>query len=228
MSVFERRDNVITYTVNKAINKDMYITVQNGEVVVNAPWYFTSSKIQQIVQNKKKWILNKIREYENSLSDIQSVNIFGKRYDIHFKYENVKTPELNIEKNYKIKIIIPNKYKKIGNGPIIEMSIKKMYEQIANNEIESIMEKTRRMLGIAPEDYNIEEMNKTLGKCTNGKITINPELMQYKREIIEYVVAHEFCHLKYKTHGKKFYQIIEKNFPQYRNYEKAISEEFEY
>lgn len=228
MSVFERRDNVITYTVNKAINKDMYITVQNGEVVVNAPWYFTSSKIQQIVQNKKKWILNKIREYENSLSDIQSVNIFGKRYDIHFKYENVKTPELNIEKNYKIKIIIPNKYKKIGNGPIIEMSIKKMYEQIANNEIESIMEKIRRMLGIAPEDYNIEEMNKTLGKCTKGKITINPELMQYKREIIEYVVAHEFCHLKYKTHGKKFYQIIEKNFPQYRNYEKAISEEFEY
>ena len=228
MSVFERRDNVITYTVNKAINKDMYITVQNGEVVVNAPWYFTSSKIQQIVQNKKKWILNKIREYENSLSDIQSVNIFGKRYDIHFKYENVKTPELNIEKNYKIKIIIPNKYKKIGNGPIIEMSIKKMYEQIANNEIESIVEKIRRMLGIAPEDYNIEEMNKTLGKCTNGKITINPELMQYKREIIEYVVAHEFCHLKYKTHGKKFYQIIEKNFPQYRNYEKAISEEFEY
>ena len=228
MSVFERRDNVITYTVNKEINKDMYITVQNGEVVVNAPWYFTSSKIQQIVQNKKKWILNKIREYENSLSDIQSVNIFGKRYDIHFKYENVKTPELNIEKNYKIKIIIPNKYKKIGNGPIIEMSIKKMYEQIANNEIESIMEKIRRMLGIAPEDYNIEEMNKTLGKCTNGKITINPELMQYKREIIEYVVAHEFCHLKYKTHGKKFYQIIEKNFPQYRNYEKAISEEFEY
>ena len=228
MSVFERRDNVITYTVNKAINKDMYITVQNGEVVVNAPWYFTSSKVQQIVQNKKKWILNKIREYENSLSDIQSVNIFGKRYDIHFKYENVKTPELNIEKNYKIKIIIPNKYKKIGNGPIIEMSIKKMYEQIANNEIESIMEKIRRMLGIAPEDYNIEEMNKTLGKCTNGKITINPELMQYKREIIEYVVAHEFCHLKYKTHGKKFYQIIEKSFPQYRNYEKAISEEFEY
>ena len=212
MSVFERRDNVITYTVNKAINKDMYITVQNGEVVVNAPWYFTSSKIQQIVQNKKKWILNKIREYENSLSDIQSVNIFGKRYDIHFKYENVKTPELNIEKNYKIKIIIPNKYKKIGNGPIIEMSIKKMYEQIANNEIESIMEKIRRMLGIAPEDYNIEEMNKTLGKCTNGKITINPELMQYKREIIEYVVAHEFCHLKYKTHSKKFLEMIEKSF----------------
>ena len=42
MSIFGRRNSVITYTVNKATNRDMYITVQNGEVVVNAPWYFTS------------------------------------------------------------------------------------------------------------------------------------------------------------------------------------------
>ena len=41
MSIFGRRNNVITYTVNKAAKGDMYITVQNGEVVVNAPWYFT-------------------------------------------------------------------------------------------------------------------------------------------------------------------------------------------
>ena len=33
-----------------------------------------------------------------------------------------------------------------------------MYEQIANNEIENIMEKTRKMLGIAPEEYKIAKM----------------------------------------------------------------------
>ena len=53
MSIFGRRKSVITYTVNKAANRDMYITVQNGEVVVNAPWYFTSNKIQQIVLKKR-------------------------------------------------------------------------------------------------------------------------------------------------------------------------------
>ena len=208
MSIFGRRNNVITYTVNKAAKGDMYITVQNGEVVVNAPWYFTSNKIQQIVQNKKNWILSKMQEYEENLSNIQSVKIFGKNYDIHVKYENIKTAELNLEKDYKIEIILPNKYKKIGNEQILKMSIEKMYEQIANNEIESIMEKIRKMLGIAPEEYDIAKMDETLGKCANGTITINPELMQYKREVIEYVVAHEFCHLKYKTHGKRFYQII--------------------
>ena len=227
MNLFTSKNNVITYTVNKATKGDMYITVQNGEVVVNAPWYFTPNKIQQIVQNKKNWILSKMQEYDENLSNMQSVKIFGKNYDIHVKYENIKTPELNLEENYKIEIILPNKYKKVGNEQILKMSIEKMYEQIANTEIEDIMEKTRKMLGIAPEDYEIRKMEKTLGKCEDGKITIAPELMQYKREVIEYVVAHEFCHLKYKTHGKRFYQIIEKYIPEYRKYEREI-QEFEY
>ena len=134
---------------------------------------------------------------------------------------------MNLRENYKIEIILPAKYKKVGNEQILKMSIEKMYEQIANTEIEDIMEKTRKMLGIAPEDYEIRKMGKTLGKCEDGKITIAPELMQYKREVIEYVVAHEFCHLKYKTHGKRFYQIIEKYIPGYRKYEREI-QEFEY
>ena len=84
------------------------------------------------------------------------------------------------------------------------------------------MEKTRKILGIAPEEYTIGKMKDTLGKCINGKITINPELMQFKREVIEYVIMHEFCHLKYKTHGKRFYDIIEKHIPEYEKYEREI------
>ena len=226
MSIFGRKNNVITYTVNKAINKDMYITVQNGEVVVNAPWYFTSNKIQEIVQEKKNWIMSKIKEYEEqNIPNIQCVKIFGKNYDVKVEYKNIKTPELNIKENSEIEIILPNKYKKIGNEQILKMSIEKMYEQIANQEIDNIMEKVRIMLGIAPEEYVITKMNNTLGKCTDGKIIfINPELMKYKKEIIEYVIAHEFCHLKYKTHGKRFYQILEKNIPEYKKYEREIQE----
>ena len=222
MSIFGRRDNVITYTVNKAVNTNMYITVQNGEVVVNAPWYFTANKIQQIVQEKKNWILSKMQECEENLPNMQSVKIFGKNYDVEVKYKNIKTPELNLERNYKIVIILPNKYKKVGNEQILKISIEKMYEQIANKEIEYLMEKVRKMLGMAPEEYKIAKMKDTLGKCINGKITINPELMQYKKEIIEYVVIHEFCHLKYKTHGKRFYDIIEKHIPEYTKYEREI------
>lgn len=222
MGIFERGNNVITYTVNKATNRNMYITVNNGEVVVNAPWYFTTNRIQQILQEKQNWILSKMEEYEESLSNMQCVKIFGKNYDVKVEYKNIKIPELNLGENYKIQIKLPNKYKKIGNEQILKMSIEKMYEQIANNEIENIMEKTRKMLKIAPEEYNIEKIENSLGKCIDGKIIINPELMQYRIETIEYVVAHQFCHLKYKTHGVRFYQMLEKFIPDYRKYEKEL------
>ena len=227
MSIFGRKGNVITYTVNKAVNTNMYITVQNGEVVVNAPWYFTANKIQQIVQEKKNWILSKMQECDENLSNMQSVKIFGKNYDIQVNYEKIKTPELNLKENYKIQIILPIKYRKVGNEQVLKMSIEKMYEQIAENEIEDIMEKTRKTLGFAPEDYEVKVINGKIAKCEDGKITINPELMKYKRKTIEYIVAHEFCHLKYKSHGKRFYQLIEKYIPDYKRYEKEISE-YEY
>ncbi len=222
MSIFGRRNNVITYTVNKAINRDMYITVQNGEVVVNAPWYFSSNKIQTLVEEKKNWILSKLKENEQNLTNIQSVKIFGRYYDIKVSYKNIKTPELSLEENSEIKIILPMKYRKIGNEQILKISIQKMYEQIAINELESIMEKVRIMLGIAPEEYRIENTEKTLGKCIDKIITINPNLMQFRKETIEYVILHEFCHLKYKSHCKKFYEIIEKNIIDYKKYEKEL------
>ena len=226
MSIFGRKNNVITYTVNKAINTDMYITVQNGEVVVNAPWYFTSNKIQEKVQEKKNWILNQLKAYEQeNISNMRTVKILGKNYDVKVEYKSIKTPELNLQENSEIKITLPYKYKKMGNEQILKMSIEKMYEQLANNEIEDMMEKVRLMLGIAPDEYYVEKIKEALGKCTDTKtIIINPELMQYKREVIEYVIIHEFCHLKYKTHGKRFYEMIEKYVPEYKKYERELQQ----
>ena len=129
-----------------------------------------------------------------------------------------------IEENYEIKIILPNKYRKIGNKQILKMSINKMYEQIVKKEIDNIMEKIRLMLGIAPEDYFIEQLDGEIAKCTSKKeIIISPEIIQFKRETIEYVIAHEFCHLKYKTHCKSFNDIMEENFENYIKIESELS-----
>ena len=66
MNLFSNKNNVITYTVNKERTNNLYIAVQNGEVVINAPWYTTNTQIQKIVEEKTQWILNKIKEYEET------------------------------------------------------------------------------------------------------------------------------------------------------------------
>ena len=76
----------------------MYITVQNGEVVVNAPWYFTSNKIQQMVQEKKNWILSKMQEYEENIPNMQSVKIFDNYATFLNRVEGMNNI-VNLDKN---------------------------------------------------------------------------------------------------------------------------------
>ena len=148
------------------------------------------------------------------------VPVLGTDYKVKIIYKNVKCAELDVEDKL-IKISLPSKYKKANNEKILDMAIDKMYEQIAKVEVERAMEKTRIMLGFAPDEYEIKEM-KSLGKCENNKITINPEIVMYNRKIIDYVVLHQYCHLKYKTHSKGFMKMIEKYEPDYKKCEEVL------
>ena len=151
------------------------------------------------------------------------VPVLGTDYKVKIIYKNIKFAELDVEDKI-IKISLPNKYKKANNEKILDMAIDKMYEQIAKVEVERAMEKTRILLGFAPEDYEIKKLKKELGKCEENKITINPEIVKYNRNIIDYVVLHQYCHLKYKTHSKGFMKMIEKYEPKFEEYEKKLQE----
>ena len=226
MGFFRNKTGVISYTIDKNINNDLYISVQNGEVVVQAPWYFSRNQIQEIVEEKKRWIIEKIKEYELQKQQYikgGAIKILGKNCSVNIRYENRKTPNVNLEEEA-IEIQLPNKYKKVNNDEILKVLVEKMYNVIAEREIERAMEKTRKLLGYAPEDYEITRMNNILGKCSeNKKITINPDIVKYKREIIDYIVLHEFAHLKYKTHSKRFYEIIKQYEPNYEKYSEEVS-----
>mgnify|MGYP005764345791 CR=1 FL=1 len=226
MNILRNRNEIITYTVDKNINNNLYISVQNGEVIVQAPWYFSKNQIQEIVDEKKRWILQKLREYEAKKEEYISggiVKILGKDYTAKIRYRNRKLPKIDFEDRI-IKIELPKIYKKVDNTEMLTLLTQKMYNVIAEKRIENTMEKIRLLLGYAPEDYELARMKNVLGKCSKDqKITINPDIVKYRQEIIDYVVLHQFVHLKYKTHSKRFYETIKKYMPNYEEYEKEIN-----
>jgi len=167
---------------------------------------------QQIIYGVKEYAIEK-----------DPVKILGRNFKLRLSYKNVKISELNVC-GRDIQVYLPNKYKKMENSKILNLALDKMYEAIAKDEMERAMEKTRLMLGFAPEDYEIKKMHGKLAICSDDKkIIINPEIVKYEREIIDYIVLHEFAHLKYKTHSKKFYEIIKKYMPNYKKYEIEVA-----
>ncbi len=220
--------NIITYTVNKNFNNELYLSVQNGEVVVKAPWYYTNTQIQDIIEEKRQWILNKIKEYElsqeNKYIRNEIVKLLGDDCKVIINYKNLKKPTLTVE-GKDIKICLPNKYKKLNRDEILVKLIEKLYDMVAQKEIEMSMERVRKLVGFAPEDYEIKRIENKIGDCIKEKelIIINPDIVKYDRETIDYIVLHQFCHLKYKTHSKKFIEILEESMPNYKEYEHTVN-----
>ena len=229
MKILSEKRNVLMYTVDKDFyNTNLSISIENGEVVVCAPWYFTRNQIQKIVDQKREWILNKIKNYDKKSErkfETRTTNILGKEYNININFKNIKRPELNLN-NEEIFINFPLQYKKRNIENILEIVLRKMYMTISENKIEEIMEKTRIKLGIAPEEYLIKKIDNKLATCVEkNKIIINPEIMKYEQRIIEFIIMHQFCHLKYKTHSKGFEKIMKENIFQYEKLKKEIEKE---
>ena len=150
------------------------------------------------------------------------VPVLGTDYKVKIVYKNIKFAQLDVEDKI-IRISLPSKQKRMNNEKILDIAIDKMYEQIAKVEVERAMEKTRFLLGFAPDDYEIRKMDNELGKTINGRIVIDPEIVKYSRDVIDYIVLHQYCHLKYKNHCKGFIDMIAKYEPNFEEYERIIS-----
>ena len=84
-------------------------------------------------------------------------------------------------------------------------------------------------------DYNLKTYNYKLNKifikyvsskwghCSfDDSILINLKLINAKKEILEYVLAHELSHIKYKNHSKSFWENVLKFCPNYKVLRKLL------
>jgi predicted metal-dependent hydrolase len=66
-------------------------------------------------------------------------------------------------------------------------------------------------------------MTKRWGSCTKGGlILLNPELVKAPVYCMDYVIAHELCHLKYHDHSKNFYKLLNKYMPDWEKRKKKL------
>lgn len=91
--------------------------------------------------------------------------------------------------------------------------------------VKKYIEKYTKLLKETPNKVRIKDIKYAWGSCSsNRNITINQKLANKKEEVIEYVVLHEMCHLKYMNHSKDFWNLLENHMPEYKKYRKILKE----
>lgn len=153
-----------------------------------------------------------------------TISILGKIFKLNIKYANISNVELNKKENL-IDLILPKKYRNKDNIELINLSVQKLYEQIAQKQLEHFLEFARYILKIAPEDYVIKRINNEFYRVTSTKILyINPDIMQYNKDVINTIIMQAFCKLKYKPNSKQYKEVILNAIDKYEQYKNTLKE----
>ncbi len=89
-----------------------------------------------------------------------------------------------------------------------------------------LAEKWERITGVNAGEWRIRSMKTRWGSCSIGKkrIWLNVRLAMLPQECLEYVIAHELCHLHEPSHNARFKSLMDSFYPGWREIKKQMSE----
>ena len=212
---------IIKYRKNM---KNIYLKVEkNADVVVSAPPRTPNYIIKKLIQENIDEIkLRRNNILTNGYTVKQFVTgekhiIFGKEFVLEVRLGNKNVVKLSDDK-----IILVIKDKDQDRGQIVMSYLRKV---LYNKALEFI-NKYEKIMGVHAEQLRIKKMKTRWGTCNieAKRIWINYELIKYPIECLEHIVVHELTHLLETNHTPRFYALLGKYYPKFRENDKLIKE----
>lgn len=202
------------YEIIRRKIKNIYIQVKDGRITVRAPYKVKEKDISKLINEKKEWIEKQLLKQEKKNAKKENgLEILGKVYPIVEHKSDNEYIEIN---ENKVDIYLNDENKKND-------LIKQLYRKCAQKQYIITTQKMMEKTGLEPNSWRVKDIQYAWGSCTNKKnITLSLNLIKKREEIIEYVVVHELCHLKYMNHSKEFWSLVEKHIPNYKAYRKEL------
>ena len=97
---------------------------------------------------------------------------------------------------------------------------KQFKTRLEKSYIERRTERLAPKIGVRPSKISIKFLKTRWGSATsNGVITINSRLLRAPKDVIDYVIVHELCHLKIRGHSGAYWNLVGIHM---RDYEEQI------
>ncbi len=78
-------------------------------------------------------------------------------------------------------------------------------------------EKYAKIMKVSYKNITVKEQKTRWGSCSSlGNLNFNWKLIMMPEAVVDYVVVHELCHLKFMNHSKEFWREVEKVLPDYK------------
>lgn len=201
-------------------------------VEISVPTNIEQERIQNLVRKKAHWVLKQILWFDEIIqmdSKKEHVNgesylYLGRQYRLKLIKNNEK-PQAKLIGKY-LTVYLPEHIPNNQENKTIKVAIWKWYREQANKKIDETVEMYGKKLGINKPKFTIKNQYKRWGSCTSKNIlNFNFRITMAPIALLQYIVAHEICHIKHKDHSTKFWNLLKTIMPDYEQRKERLRTE---
>ena len=211
------------YHVRLSNRRSAAIQVKSSQVVVAAPFGTSKAELHRWVLAKAPWVLRKIQQQHARLDEIPKPS-FAQRSQWPYRGRSVylnlgsgTTKQVRLVDD-NLHLILPNR--SINRASDYESLVRRhlidWYKQQALEVLTAKSDYICNLLGTRYQGLQLRQTKSKWGHCTSkGELQYNWLIMQAPESVIDYLVAHECCHLLELNHGGRFWALVETVCPNY-------------
>ena len=218
---------IYEYELREQDRKTLSLTVTPDLcIIVKCPMGADSERIELFLQKKWFWLEKQLsffkkykrQTYEKEYISGEGYLYLGRQYKLLVK--KGKEDSVSLTRGqlivYTTKLVTDGRY----NKKLVDSWFREKTALI-------LQDRYTQMLSLfdfknTPK-LSVREMKKRWGSFLNqDRVFLNPKLIHTSKDCIDYVIVHELCHMKYKSHDKKFYVFLGQKFPQWEKVKEKL------
>ncbi|HWW49777.1 MAG TPA: SprT family zinc-dependent metalloprotease [Xanthobacteraceae bacterium] len=209
-----------------ARRKTVAISVGFDGVRVLAPSDLDDDRVLGIVRKKGAWLLRKQAAYRElggqpvakEFVSGETFHYLGRQYRLRLiPDETAVTTRITARGSTLVAPVLPNGHESIQRAAV-RSGLRHWYRAHAIQHFPARARMIAETLGIPTPTVNVVDQSKRWGSCdSRGRIRLNWRLVMAPMPLVDYVIAHEACHVLEHNHSRRFWRSLETIMPDYED-----------
>lgn len=211
----------IEFTLVRSERKTADIVIErSGDVIVRAPSEVADEQVREVVASRAMWIYRSLAEWEelNSsrkhrpLVQGQGFPYLGRSYRLKFVADSGAPLKL---KNGRWEL--SERFLAEQGDASVRKAFRDYYTIQGQRIYTERVHHFSKLVGVLAGDIFIKELGYHWASCgTAGALNFHWKTLMAPQTVIDYIVVHELCHLRYRDHSDAFWNEVDKVLPCYR------------
>ena len=209
------------------------IAVGKKHVILRLPKGLRNAQIDEYMSWAEKWIhtqfhsseLLKNRFTSKSYRSGDTIHVLGKTFTIFIQYDDRQSHGGKIIAN-DIFLTLSSKDKKINIDKAVKQLLSRLISHASLPFIKKrVHELNQRFFQQEIKNVRLKYNSSNWGSCSaKSNVNLSSRLLFAPLEVIDYVIIHELAHLIELNHSSKFWALVHKAMPDYKQKEKWLKD----